>query len=127
MSSVIFVSLRMAASAVAPSAPMPLRKRLRARGAMGNGERVGVSMGADTRASGGGGGALERGHGAALEPLAQLGDALSGVGAVAPEVEAAELVEAQAANELEVVSVGADTKANTLGQRRTSGWRSSSP
>ena len=52
-------------------------------GQNGNGECVGVSMGADTRASGGGGGALERGHGAALEPLAQLGDALRTVGATA--------------------------------------------
>ena len=42
------MSLRMAASAVAPSAPMALAPRLRARGRMGNGERVGVSMGADT-------------------------------------------------------------------------------
>ena len=55
----------------------------------------------------GGGGALERGHGAPLEPLAQLGDALGGVGAggvgavgvgaVAAIVDAAELVVAQAA------------------------------
>ena len=44
-----------------------------------------------------GGGALERGHGASLKRLAQLGDALGGVGAIAPAVEAAELVEAQAA------------------------------
>ena len=49
LSSVIFVSLRMAPSAETPSAPMPLPQRLRGRG-MGNGERVGVSMGADTRA-----------------------------------------------------------------------------
>ena len=48
---VIFVSLRMAASAEAPSGPMPLPDRLRARGRMGNGERVGVSMGADTKAN----------------------------------------------------------------------------
>ena len=48
--SVISVSFRTAASAVAPSAPMPLPKRLRPRG-MGNGERVGVSMGADTQAN----------------------------------------------------------------------------
>ena len=47
---VIFVSLRMAASAVAPSAPMSLPLRLQARGRMGNGEREGVSMGADTKA-----------------------------------------------------------------------------
>ena len=44
----MFVSLRMAASAMAPSAPMLFRSRLRARGRVGNGERVGVSMGADT-------------------------------------------------------------------------------
>ena len=44
---VICVSLRMAASAVAPSAPMSLAPRLCARGRVGNGERVGVSMGAD--------------------------------------------------------------------------------
>ena len=44
-----------------------------------------------------GGGALERGHRALLEPLAQLGDALGGVGAAAAIVEAAELVAAQAA------------------------------
>ena len=43
----IFVSLRMAASAVAPSSPMPLRPRLQARGRMGNGETVGLSTGAD--------------------------------------------------------------------------------
>ena len=46
-----------------------------------------------------GGGALERGHGAPLEPLAQLGDALSGVGAVPPAVDAAELVVGQTAKE----------------------------
>ena len=44
-----------------------------------------------------GGGALERGHGASLEPLAQLGDDLRGVGAAALPINAAELVEAQAA------------------------------
>ena len=49
--SVIFVSLRMAASAVTPTAPRPLTARLRARGRMGNGERVGVSMGIDTKAN----------------------------------------------------------------------------
>ena len=47
---VMFVSLRMAASAVAPLAPMPLLLRLRARGAEdGNGERIGVSQWALTR------------------------------------------------------------------------------
>ena len=45
----------------------------------------------------GGGGALQRGHGAPLERLEQLGDALRGVGAVAIIVEAAELVVAQPA------------------------------
>ena len=46
----------------------------------------------------GGGGALERGHGAPLEPLAQLGDTLSCVGAVAILVEAAEIVRLQTAH-----------------------------
>ena len=45
----------------------------------------------------GGGGAPERGHGAPLERLAQLGDALSGVGA-APGIDATERVAGQAAN-----------------------------
>ena len=49
-----------------------------------------------------GGGALERGHGAPLEPLAQLRDALVGVGAMVwpipwVRVEAAELVAGQTA------------------------------
>ena len=44
-----------------------------------------------------GGGALERGHGAALERLAQLGDTLGGVGAESIFVEATELVVGQAA------------------------------
>ena len=48
---VICVSLRMAASAVAPSALMKLFLRLRARGWSGDGERVGVSMGADRKAN----------------------------------------------------------------------------
>ena len=46
---VIIVLLRMAASAVAPSTPKWLPSILRARGRMGNGEREGVSMGADTK------------------------------------------------------------------------------
>ena len=50
MSCVIIVSLRIAASAVAPSAPMSLRQRLRVRGKMGNSKRIGVSMGADMEA-----------------------------------------------------------------------------
>ena len=44
------------------------------------------------------GGAPERGDRAALKPLAQLGDALGGVGAAAIAAEAAELVAAQAAS-----------------------------
>ena len=44
-----------------------------------------------------GGGALQRGHGAPLEPLAELGDALGGVGAVTLIIEAAELVVSQPA------------------------------
>ena len=57
-------------------------------------------MGADRKANTLGwrpGGALERGHGAPLEPLAQLGDALRSVGAAALVVDAAELVKVQAA------------------------------
>ena len=56
-------------------------------------------MGADRKASMQGGGALERGHGAPLERLAQLGDALCSVGAAAPPIDAAELVIDQAAKE----------------------------
>ena len=64
----------------------------------GDGERSGVSRGADTKANTlGAGGALQRGHGALLERLAQLGDALGGVGATALIVEAAELVVGQTA------------------------------
>ena len=42
--------------------------------------------------------ALQRGHGALLERLAQLGDALSGVGAAAIPIEATDLVVGQAAS-----------------------------
>ena len=52
-------------------------------------------MGADRKRTLWGGGAPKRGHGAALESLAQLGDALGGVGAAAAMVKAAELVEGQ--------------------------------
>ena len=44
-----------------------------------------------------GGGALERGYGAPLEPFAQLSDALSGVSSIAAPVEATELVVGQTA------------------------------
>ena len=53
---VIFVSLRMAASAVTPSAPIKLCLRLRARDKMGHSESVGVSMGADRKPNTLGGG-----------------------------------------------------------------------
>ena len=53
--------------------------------------------GADTRANTMGWCALERGYVALLEPLAQLGEALGGVGAVTELIEAAELVPGQAA------------------------------
>ena len=43
------------------------------------------------------GGALQRGHGAPLEPLAQLRDALRSVGAMTHQVEAAEMVGGQTA------------------------------
>ena len=69
---------------------------VRARGGVGM-VRVGVSMGTDTnKRTLGGGGALERGHRASLERLAELGDALSGVLAVTISVEATELVGGQA-------------------------------
>ena len=44
-----------------------------------------------------GGGTLERGHGALLEPLAQLGDTLGGVGALASPIDDTELVIGQTA------------------------------
>ena len=58
-----------------------------------------MSAGADRKArqSQFGSGALKRGHGAPLERLAQLGDALGGVGAFASE--ATELIVGQAAKE----------------------------
>ena len=65
-----------------------------------------------------GGGALERGHGASLEPLAQLGDALGGVGAVATHLTPQSWLLAKLPRE-GGVSMGADTKANTMGRRRT--------
>ena len=64
-----------------------------------------VSMGVDRKASTRGGGALERGHGAPLEPLAELGDALGSVGAFPKGIiDAAELVFAQAAKERRCVN-----------------------
>ena len=64
-----------------------------------NGQKAGVSAGADTKANTlGTGGALQRGQGALLERLAQLGDALRGVGAAAILIEATDLVVGQAAS-----------------------------
>ena len=63
-----------------------------------------MSAGANTKSSSRGGGALERGHCASLDRLAQLGDALSGVGAFAGLVDAAERVVVQAARKEESVN-----------------------
>ena len=71
-----------------------------------------MSRGADTKANTGDCGALERGYGASLEPLAQLGDALRSVGATALPIEAAEAVFGQTAKGRRSVSMGIDTKAN---------------
>ena len=68
-----------------------------------------------------GGSAPERGYGAPLEPLAQLGDAQGGVGTVGTAmhivVDAAELVPVaiQAAKGRRGVSMSADIKANARG------------
>ena len=81
-----------------PSSPRELLSRLSVgEGKVSRGE---VSRGADTKANTfGGGGALERGNGAPLEPLAQLGDALRGVGAASLPVDAAELVASETVSE----------------------------
>ena len=69
-------------------------------------------------------GALERGHCAPLEPLAQLGDALNGVGALAMDTamyilaEAAELVVGQADS---TGMWGPSTGADRKGERTLSG------
>ena len=76
-----------------------------------------MSAGPDIKANTlGAGGALQRGHGAPLEPLAQLGDALSGVGPVtSEEVDTTKLIYRETAMGTRVkVSAGADTKANTM-------------
>ena len=65
----------------------------------GDDEKAGMSAGADTKANTlGAGGALQRCHGALLERLAQLGDALRGVGAESKGIEATDLVVGQAAS-----------------------------
>jgi hypothetical protein len=68
-----------------------------------------------------GGGALKRGHGAPFERLAQLGDALGGVGAIASMIDAAELVVGQTAMGKEACQ-WALTGKQTLGRRRTPDW-----
>ena len=62
-------------------------------------------------------GAPKRGHGAPLEPLAQLGDALSGVGATASRIEAAELVVLETA--AVGFGVGGEPCQGALTERRT--------
>ena len=65
------------------------------------------------------GGALERGDGATPEPLAQLGDALGGVGAFTIGAEAAELVTGQAASKGE----GGGGYQRGLTRERALRWR----
>ena len=68
------------------------------------------------------GGALEVGDCAARDPLAQLGDALGGVGAAAIVAEAAEPVPPQAASKGEGrgwVPAGPDKRAGATVRRRT--------
>ena len=74
-----------------------------------------MSAGVDTKANMlGGGGALERGHGAPLERLAQLGYALGGVGGAAANINAAELVVGQTAEERRRECQWALTQTRTL-------------
>ena len=61
MSFEILVSLRTAASAEAPSSPISFHPILQSMGKVGGGEKIGVSMGADTKANVSGGGTLEFG------------------------------------------------------------------
>ena len=80
-------------------------------------------MGADTKANTTlGGGAPQRGHGAPLEPLAQLGDAQGRVDTIEIAIiilpDAAELVVGQAAKERRRCQ-WALTRKRTLGWRRT--------
>ena len=74
LSLVICVSLRMAASAEAPLSPIQFSARLRARG--GGSVRAGVSMGADTKRTLWGGGALEVGDLRLLEDGGERSGAL---------------------------------------------------
>ena len=85
-----------------------------------------MSMGADRKANTRGGGALERGHGAALEPLAELGDALGSVGPVADRSRPQSSLLAKLPRE-GGVSMGADRKANYRGGGALPGGGSASP
>ena len=77
--------------------------------------RVVMSMGADTEANiWGPGGALERGHRASLERLAELGDTLGGVGALAI-LDAEQRVVGQAVSMTKEECQGALTESRTLG------------
>ena len=87
--------LRPSAIAAPPSGPSWLCSRLRGVGSEMGGEPCQWAL-TEMRTLGRVG-APQRGHGAPLEPLAQLGDALGGVGAVAMTVDAAEMVIIQAA------------------------------
>eukprot|EP00964_Phaeocystis_antarctica_P085568 scaffold54074_cov60-Phaeocystis_antarctica.AAC.4 len=100
----------MAASADAPSAPMPLSARLQARGRMGNCERVGVSMGADTKANTSGAAAHLRLVIFVLLRMAAIAVAPSSLMSLAPRLRARGRM---GNGERAGVSMGADAKANT--------------
>ena len=87
----------MDASAEAPLSPILFRPILQSMGMVGAVRGQECQWALTGKQTLGGGGALERGHGAPLEPLAQLGDALRGVGAAAITVDTAERVVGQAA------------------------------
>ena len=101
--------LRPSARAAPPSAPSSLKSSLRAKNVFAF-----LSAGADTNANTWGGSALQRAHGAALEPLAQRSDALSSVVSSAVLVDAAELVSGQAASTVMELCQRALTQQQTM-------------
>ena len=109
MRSVIFVSLRMAASAVAPWAAIWLLLRLQARGRMGDGERASQRALTQKRTVWGGG-TLQIGD------LRLVEDGSQRSGALGSDVVASETVsEGHDGNGERVgVSMGVDAKANTM-------------
>ena len=124
----MFVSLRMAASAIAPWSPMLLFQSLQGVGAVY--ERAGACQRALTRKRAGG--ALERSRGAPLEPLAEHRDALGGVGtldiAIFIKVVAAKHVVGQAATSTGMEECQwALTRSEELGRRRTRARSQRSP